>query len=334
MPAAGKIEINTRVNAKLHFTMIRAIIAFLASIVTAVQIYFIYTGGKTFCFSDGCEIVDNMTLFSPLVFNVSGLLFFQALFWLLILGRRGSAYWHKLARLLLLAGLAAEAVLIFFQYSIATVFCSYCLVIFSFILVLNILCGLRQILRGAVIFGAVSIACFSLQFKNGATSGMSLDAGTMARVEGSREGLQVYLFFSATCGHCEQVIANLSKENICDVRFNPIEPILEFRFPGAEYVDGYRPEVNVDFMRSLSIQEVPVLVAKDGQETLVIKGGQRIELYLDEHCRETPAVDYGGTSTNSPGYTYLPSPGTAADDACAVATECLPGDSGKIPAEK
>ncbi|MGW8192908.1 MAG: hypothetical protein ACWGOX_01460 [Desulforhopalus sp.] len=316
--------------------MIRAIIAFLASILTAGQIYFISSGGKTLCFNDGCDIVDSMTLFSPMVFNVAGLLFFQSLFWLLILGRNGAEYWHKLARLLLLAGLAAEAVLIFFQYSIAGVFCSYCLVIFSFILLLNILCGLRQILRGAVLFGAVSIACFSLRFSDGkAPAEGALDAGTMAKVEGSREGVQLYLFFSATCGHCEEVIESLSRENICSVRFNPIEPVEKFSFAGAEYLVEYDPQINFNFMKSLSIAEVPVLVVRENQQILVLKGGQRIAQYLDENCREAPVADYSGTSEATPaGLSFLPDTQNREDDACAVDSECDPVEVESMPADK
>lgn len=42
--------------------MIRAIISFLASILTAAQAVFLYTGAKGLCFNDGgCEIVDRMT---------------------------------------------------------------------------------------------------------------------------------------------------------------------------------------------------------------------------------------------------------------------------------
>ena len=135
--------------------MIRATIAFLASILTAIQALYIYIKGQTICFSNGCAIVDSMTAVSPFYFNIAGLVFFQVLFWCLLWGRDGSEFWHKFARLLLLAGLCSEAVLVFFQYSIAGVFCSYCLVILAVIVLLNMLSGLRQILRGIVLFSAV-----------------------------------------------------------------------------------------------------------------------------------------------------------------------------------
>ncbi|MFW2365610.1 MAG: hypothetical protein ACN4GW_04290 [Desulforhopalus sp.] len=301
----------------------------MASIFTATQAFFLFTGGKTLCFNNGCDIVDAMTMYSPLVFNLAGFVYFQTLFWFLLLGRKGSDNWHNLAGLLLLAGLGAEAVLVFFQYSIAGVFCSYCLVIFLLVVLLNMLCGLQQIFRGAVVFTAVALACFSLQFSAGATSGVSLDGGSLAQVNGGREDVDHYLFFSATCGHCEQVIEILGQENSCNVRFNPVEKISGFQFDGAEYLQGYEPEINFNFLKSLSITEVPVLVVKDRQETRILKGGQRIEQYLGENCRAGEVIDFSGTSNVSmSGYSYLP--GTIVqpdDDACALTTDCTVEES-------
>jgi hypothetical protein len=310
--------------------MIRAIIAFLASLLTAIQAIFIYTKGQTICFNSGCAIVDSLTTVSPLYFNLAGLIFFQILFWCLLWGRDGSEYWHKFARLLLLAGLGAEAVLVFFQYSIATVFCSYCLVILSFIVLLNILCGPRQIFRGIVIFAAVMVACFSLQFRTAANSGASLDEGSMAMATGERKEVKLYLFFSSTCAYCEKIIDALREENSCTVRFNPIERIEDFAFPGVDFLADYDPEININFMKSLSIQEIPVLVAIDRQNILVLRGEQRIREYLDDNCLEKEAVDYSGTSSAAPAkYMILPGVGSRGDDACPVATDCDTEQSGE-----
>jgi hypothetical protein len=214
--------------------MIRATIAFLASVLTAVQAFLIYINEEAICFNTGCEVVDSLTTISPLYFNLVGFVFFQVLFWCLLWGRDGSVHWHKLARLLLLAGLCAEAVLVFFQYAIATVFCSYCLIILLFIVLLNILSGPRQIFRGIVLYSAVTAACFSLQFRT-VSSGMSLDEGSMAMVTGEKNGAELYLFFSSTCAYCEKVIEALKQDNSCTVRFNPIERIENFDFPDVVF---------------------------------------------------------------------------------------------------
>lgn len=303
--------------------MIRATLALLASILTAVQAFAIYLQGQTLCFNTGCAIVDSLTTVSPLYFNLAGFLFFQVLFWCLLWGRDGSEHWHKLARLLLLAGLCAEAVLVFFQYQIATVFCSYCILILAFIVLLNILSGPRQIFRGIVLFSAVTVACFSLQFQQKAGAGTSLDEGSLAMLAGERQEIKLYLFFSSTCPHCEKVIDILKEENSCPVRFNPLERIDTFTFPGVQYSAEYHPEININFMKSLGITEIPVLVATKEQKTLVLKGEQQIRQYLHENCREKKTVDYSGTSSLGPaGNTIVPQGELRTDDACKVEADC------------
>ena len=303
--------------------MIRALISFLASALTAMQAILLHTGSKGLCFNDGCEIVDSMTNISPFFFNIAGFLFFQTLFWLFLRGRQGSEYWHKLARLILLAGLAAEAVLVFFQHAIATVFCSYCMVILAIIVLLNLCCGLRQLIRGVVIFVAVLAACFSLKFAAPSTGrGISLDSGSMAMVNGERDGAKLYLFFSASCSHCEKVIEAINSDNRCTVRFNPIERMEKFAVQGAVLSADYDPQINRALLQSLSISEVPILMAKGEDETLVLKGEKRIREYLGKTCGQSRNVDYGGTSSTVPGYTFLPEMQKPKEDACSVNTDC------------
>jgi hypothetical protein len=303
--------------------MIRATISFLASVLAAVQAVLISSGASGLCLNDGCEIVDSMTNISPLYFNIAGFLFFQILFWFFLRGRNGSEYWHKLARLLLLAGLAAEAVLVFFQYSIAAVFCSYCLIIFAVIVLLNLCCGLGQAVRGAVLFTAVLAACFSLQFRVPAKSGGTLDAGSIAMVSGDRDGIRIYLFFSASCGHCEKVIEAIGTDNSCVVRFNPVEKIEKFDLPGAVLFPDYDPQINLALLGSLAIKEIPILVAMTPDESLILKGEARILEYLGKTCRPTRAKDYQGTSKiDQSGAAFLPGFGKAEDDGCAVSAEC------------
>jgi len=313
--------------------MIRAIIAFLASGLTGVQAILLYTQGKGVCFNDGCEIVDSLTTVSPLTFNIAGFLYFQLVFWLLLKGRSGSEYWHKLARLLLLAGLAAEAVLIFFQYRIAMVFCSYCLIIFSIILLLNLLCGLRQIVRGAVLFAAVLVACFSLRFEAAAEKGPSLAAGSVARLAGQEDGTERFLFFSSTCSYCEKILDSIREGNTCAFRFNPVDRLTAFQLEGAEHFSAYDPSINARFLQNLSVSGVPALITVEKDKTLVLRGEQQIMQYLDENCRPArKEVDYGGSSRIEP--SFGSGSGTVSegqDGSCPVAGECEPEKSGKTP---
>jgi hypothetical protein len=180
-----------------------------------------------------------------------------------------------------------------------------------------------------VLFSAVMVACFSLQFSRAASSGGSLDQGSMAIVAGEKQEVKLYLFFSSTCTHCEKVIEALQEENNCTVHFNPIERIENFAFPGSRFSAEYHPEINISFLNSLSMKEIPVLVAMEQQNTMVLRGEQRIRRYLDETCRETTAVDYSGTSSAAPSeYTNIPGilPGAEnqEEDACPVDTDCAP----------
>ncbi len=315
--------------------MIRAIISLLASGVTAVQAIFLYIEGRGVCFNDGCEIVESLTTITPLTFNIVGFLYFQTLFWMLLKGRNGNEYWHKLARLLLLAGLAAEAVLVFFQYRIAMAFCSYCLVIFAIILLLNLLCGLRQIIRGAVLFSAVFLACSSLRFDPAAGKAASLATGSVAKLAGQEDGTDRYLFFSSTCNYCEKILDSIRESNRCSFRFNPVDRIESFQLKGAELSAAYDPAVNAGFLKNLSIPGVPVLVASDKERALVLQGERQIMLYLDENCRtKAKEIEYSGSSSAVPGAGFGGGfggssgvQGSAADGSCPVAAECVPEES-------
>lgn len=316
--------------------MIRAIISFLASALTGVQAILLYTQGKGVCFNDGCEIVDSLTSVSPITFNIAGFLYFQILFWLLLKGRGGSEYWHKLARLLLLAGLAAEAVLIFFQYRIAMVFCSYCLIVFSLILLLNLMCGLRQMVRGAVLFAAVMVACFSLRFEAAGGKAPSLAEGSVARLAGQEDGTDRFLFFSSTCSYCEKILDSLREGNTCAFRFNPVDRLTAFHMEGAEHFAVYDPAINARFLQNLSITGVPALVAVERDKTLVLRGEQQIMQYLDDNCRSVKKEpDYGDSSPLEPAFGSGSNPvsGAAAegreDNSCPVEAECEPAQSGE-----
>ena len=304
--------------------MIRIIVAFLASVLTGVQTYLIYTQGKAFCLNSGCEIVESLTLVPSLYVNLAGFLFFQFIFWCLLWGRNGSPYWNKIARIFLLAGLVAEAVLVFFQYAIANAFCSYCLIICACIVLLNVLCGLRQIVRGGILASAVLIACFSLQFNLGSSGGRALNAGSLGYVNGEEGRPTLYLFFSDTCPHCEAVIEALDGENVCGIHFNPIERLDSFTFPRTELYTDYEPSVNLGFLKNLSLNEIPVLVAIEKGGTRVISGENKILNYLGENCRQDVTIDYNnvGGSSSVIDYTEPSSYMTLKEEGCSIDEDC------------
>ncbi|SDP33177.1 thioredoxin domain-containing protein [Desulforhopalus singaporensis] len=321
--------------------MLSIFLALLATLVTGAQALFIYLEGSGFCLYNGCEIVESMALVSPLIFNLAGFAFFVLLFFLFSMGRNGSSwrpYWQRFAGLLLLAGLVAEAVLVYFQYAVAGLFCSYCTVILALVVLLNLCCGPRQVFRGIILFSSVLLACFSLGM-GGATVQKTLGEGTLAAVEGNqKQDMELYLFFAKNCKYCEKVIASLEQQNRCSIAFNPIEKIDDFQFAGSRLNDRYDPGVNIEFMYQLDLSTIPVLLVKDGQQRLLINGGDRIVQFLNENCFQ-PAVEqsagYGGVSSAEPlSYETLLSGGTPDDDSCQITEVCPPEDEAPLPVQQ
>ena len=302
--------------------MIRAIVAFLASVLTGVQAVLILIGKDGICLNEGCKIVDTYPKVPPLYFNAAGFIFFLILFCCFIYGRKGSEYWHRFAKLLLLAGLAAEAVLIFFQYSIVTAFCSYCLIIFSSILLLNLLCGLRQFFSSMIVFIAVFVMLLSLELRAVSNSDMSLDAGSYAVIGEENEGVVHYLFFSETCEHCENVLSVIGDDNRCNLQFNPIDRIDHFSVSDSRLYADYDPGVNIAFLKSLKLTEIPVLVVAEQEKIVVLKGEGRIKKYLAEQCLVAEETDFGGTSQTTGSYQEYLSDSNQLEEGCSVEEDC------------
>jgi uncharacterized membrane protein len=294
----------------------------MASLLTAAQILLILLRGDGMCFNEGCRIVDSLTTVPPLVFNLAGFLYFQSIFWGLLLDRKHPGWPFTTVRVLALAGMASEGVLVSFQYFISETFCSYCLVIGLFILLLNISFGPKQIASGVLIFAVVVLAFAGLQFKAPeASEDISLERGTYGLRPADRAGAELSLFFSSTCRHCENIIELLKTRKSCAVRFQPIDEIYGLDFPGLERAPVYSASVNRNFLKALGIEEIPVLVAKDAGGIRILKGEQPIREYLDLNCQAAPSPADSATSESSPvSGGFLP----LQDDACSVSKDCDP----------
>lgn len=304
-------------------------VAFVGFLITGAQTLLIFFKGDAFCLNEGCEIVESLTVVPPLFFNLAGAVYFLIVFRCFAKGRNGARFWLNSGRLLLLSGMAAEGVLVSFQYYVAQVFCSYCLVVFSIICLMTVLAGMRQIFAGLFVFCAVLAAFSSLQFSPaGSSNEIVLDDGSFAKLEGDGRDGNMYLFYSATCVHCEEVIATLDKEFQCPIRFNPVGEVEELAVDGAVRSSGYLPEVNVRYLKNLGIREIPVLAVQKGGETRILRGKTLILDYLDESCRPQPVSDTGlGESSNISGQSSVLSPGSyygapAEDESCGVDVDC------------
>ncbi len=303
-------------------------VALLGSIITLVQIVLLVNEKDGICLNDGCRVVDSLTTIPPILFSVGGFLFFQTIFWgIWFAGKNRKDF--RFVNIVLLAALAAEGVLLSFQYFVAQTFCSYCLIILALVVLLNILAGARQIIGGAAIFAAILLSFTALQFSGSSLSLERLDSGTFAVLKGS-EKEKHYLFFSSTCGYCEEVILSL-QDDTCAIRFNPIDEISEFALEDAQRLEEYEPSVNRAVLQSLGLNQIPVLLVSGESGFQVINGSAPIRDYLGEHCRvrqEEPAVhESSGFSQSSPLDYLLPQ-----DEACSVDVEC--DDPELLPGEK
>lgn len=304
-------------------------VAFIGFVITGAQTLLIFFRGDSLCLNEGCEIVESLTTVPPLFFNLAGAVYFFAVFRCFAKGRRGSGVWLNCGRLMLLSGLATEGVLVSFQHFVAQTFCSYCLIIFSIICLMTILTGLRQIVAGLFVFTAVLVGFSSLQFSPVGSSEMpSLDDGTFARLAGTDRAADMYLFYSASCVHCEEVIDTLDDDLQCGLGFNPVGEVKIIPVPGAVRSAGYSPEVNKRYLKNLGILEIPVLAVKKSGEIRILKGKKLILDYLDANCRpkdlpeagmEQSSIFSGGSTTMSISPYYTP---PVEDESCSVDEEC------------
>ena len=270
-------------------TRLALVTALGGSLLTLMQIILLESGLDGICFSGGCEIVDSQTTIPPVFFNFFGLVFFQAVFWCVWAGRRSKEL-QFYVRILLLTGLAAEGVLVSFQYVVVEAFCTYCLIVFSLVVLLNLLNGLHHAVAGAAIFVAVVIAFSTLQFK-ATTSGSSdtgikdLGKGAYAVLPGEESKPKLTLFFSSTCPHCERVIESLQQGTSCTVSFNPVSKVTKFPLSSLVPNEHYDIGVNRGFMTSLGQNSIPVLLVEQQKHLQLISGGNATMNYLDESCR-------------------------------------------------
>ncbi|MBI5558130.1 MAG: hypothetical protein HY885_10870 [Deltaproteobacteria bacterium] len=299
---------------------ISSLLAALAGLIITGQILFILAKGEAVCLNQGCKVVEELTAVSPLLFNTAGLLYFLVVF--VGLRRAENEKNLKAVEMLLLAGLAAEGVFVSFQFFLAEVFCSYCLLILAFILLLNILGGPARIFKGGLIFLAVVLAFASLEFSPAARgSGQgALSKGTFASKICSDPTRQLYLFFSSSCPHCQAVIDALESCNSCSFHFNPVDKIKSLDFAGLTVMPSYSHEINRTLLTTLGIETIPVLIARNPDGFSVITGEKSIIGYVRQTCfqQETfPAVDAADQTSNAEKKLF-----DQEEEGCAVDVDC------------
>lgn len=291
------------------------ILALVASMGVAAQIIITLVAGTGYCPSQGCKVVERLILIPPLWLNSMGLVFFQAVFWSLRRLKGKTVFKIDPTALLLLGGLIFDASLLAYQVFVVQTFCAYCLAVFACVVGLNILYGVRQTIWGLTALAVILFSFSLLSFApgTGRLERFSLKAAAWGVRSCSAPTKEVYLIFSSTCPHCQNVIQSLNQCNSCDLYLNPIDRIEALDLVGVERIHTFAPQVNRRMLELLDIDAIPVLVSKSPESLDIIRGEDNILTYLRRACFTDEDV------------LYLDNPVNAGDDGITV----LSGESGE-----
>jgi uncharacterized membrane protein len=274
-------------------------IALLGGTLTATQAGINWITGEGVCPNAGCRVVERLTTVPPLMLNLVGLAFFLLIFLIARPSRNRDRRDGGLLGLVLVSGLAFEAVLFAYQVFVAGALCSYCLTILALVVAMNLLCGVRQGVVAGAVSAAVVLPFSVLIFMPVGAGGQptSLKTAAYARKSCSSPTKEIYLIFSADCPHCQNVIDTLSECNSCDLYLNPIGAAVDLSLDGLEPNSGFSPEINRFVLNALGIDSVPVLLAREADGYRVIKGEKRIVTYVRGACfTQNPVLYYDRTS--------------------------------------
>ncbi len=314
-----------------NFKLISAT-SFAASILIVIQVLVILLRGEAACLNQGCKIVESLLAVPPLYFNLVGFFYFQAVCWLFFLARKKNTLLMDLSRILLLTGVAVEGVLVAYQLYVAGALCAYCLILFAFILLLNALAGWKQSVAGISILAGVLLISSLLSY--GPTALLSKQQTINSGTYGTRTCLnpqkELYLFFSADCPHCKNVIQALEGCTSCNFHFNPIEKLAGFDLKGTVRAASYDPELNKLLLKLLGIDTIPVLLEKNQSGFSIIKGEKQIIHYIQQACYLADPILYLNTEGQS---SRNPIPVFNEEGDCSVNIECEEEGPQKSPTE-
>jgi uncharacterized membrane protein len=300
---------------------LQQIIALGATILTAFQAALLLAGRSSVCINDGCRIVDELAKVSPLYFNLAGLLYFQLIFWSLRWFNRRPGRRFDWPAIFLLAGLVGESVLLSYQLVVAKVICSYCIIVFAFVVALNILHGRRQIVYGLAIIVASILSFNTLSFTsaNVSSNSFSLDQGVYGIKTCTHPSKQLFLIFSFNHPQCINVLEALQNCTSCDLYLNPIDQVAAPPLVGIDQRESYNPEINRAILSIFGIDQVPVLLAKNLNGYTFISGEDQIINYVQQACYTEDPLMYLESSMPEKNKIDL---FTETDDECSVEINC------------
>ena len=310
------------ITTHLHHPNAIKALSLSASLVVAFQVAYSLVNGSAACLNEGCKVVERLTVVPPLLLNIVGLVFFQSVFWSMRLLEKHPSRRDGWVGLLLLAGLAVEAVLLAYQLFVAKAMCSYCLLVLALVVALNVAAGVRQLISGMATLAAVVMAFSLLVFMPTRVlpQNYSFELGTYGVRTCETPSKKIFLFFSADCPHCQNVIQELENCNSCELYLNPVENVNALKLTGVERRPSYAPEVNRLMLALFGISEVPVLVVKNLEGYTFIRGEKNIISYIRLACfRQEPVLYLNrGTEPGAPDITLF----SDKDENCSIDISC------------
>ncbi len=227
-------------------------VSFIGTIFVLAEIIMQFLG-KSLCFTEGCKIIARQARYGDISILLLGLVFFIILTVLSLacLYRERTAL-ERSINILLIASLAVEGFLTGYQFFAIQTTCLFCLIVFSFIVVLAIirlLSGEKRILAGFAALAAVFLLFYLVLPAGGAPESLA-------------ENDRLVLFFSKECKYCAAVKNELQQTDL-----------------KVKYVDvnGY-----YNLLKRIGIDSVPTFVVNDPNQKLFLVGESAIRQYLKD----------------------------------------------------
>jgi len=224
----------------------RVFLPFLLLIYIGIETY-LKLQHTSLCGEVGCKLAGELLRFDHIYLNYFGL---AGVLSLLILGYRSlkSIFFETLFFMLLYAGIAFEATIIFYQLIANPEPCIFCLSIFSSLLLIALFSHAKHF---TIVIAAV-IAIF-----------LGLSALTIPQNRSFITTPGLYLIQSETCSHCKKVKAYFAQQQIS---YTPISA----------------HEVNTrGFLKFVDIATIPVLVLNEPSGITLLKGDKKIIAHFE-----------------------------------------------------
>ena len=217
------------------------------------------------CGSTGCKLAGQLLVFPSIYLNYMGL---AAAFGIMVLGGlslRNGAF-EKLFFIALYSALGFETIMFAYQFLVNPEPCIFCGGVYGSLFLIALASRPRYLLYALPGIAALWIALATLAIPKNAP--LITDNGR-------------YLIHSETCPHCKKVKAYFAEHNIT-------------------YIPVSVRETNARaFLKMLNIASIPVLVTREGDRTVILKGDEPILKHFGNQQSAPSAATPASSATRS-----------------------------------